>query len=233
VFKKPENTKHDLIKLLKVPPSKIKVIYEAVGQEFSKNPSSKDLKSITLKYHLTSDFILYTGVWRNHKNIINLLRAFSLLTKNPAFQGQLVLTGKEDPFYPEVKTTIKDLKLNSRIVLTGLIPEQDLITLYYKAKIFCLPSLYEGFGLSPLEAMACGTPVAVSNTSCLPEICGHPNALFFDPLNPTSIAENLLKLWTSEALQKRLRKNGLAHVKKFSWDKMVKETWQLYLSNCP
>lgn len=210
------NTKKDLFKLLKISPKKIRVIYEGVAKEFAPNESPKE------------DFLLYTGVWRDHKNLVNLLKAFAILCENPKFTGNLVITGREDPCYPEVKQTINELGLKKRVILSGLVPEKELIKLYQKARIYVLPSFYEGFGLTPLEAMASGTPVVASNTSCIPEICGEKNALFFDPYNIDDMAKTMQKIWFNAGLQQDLRRRGLRRVKDFSWKHMAEETLRLY-----
>lgn len=224
-----ENTKKDLVHLLGVNSKKISVIYEGVAEEFKRlKPSDPSLKQLHEDYSLKHGFILYTGVWRNHKNLVNLIRAFGLLCKNPSFKGKLVITGKEDPFYPEVKFTLAALGLQKRVLLTGLVSEKMLIALYNAATVYCLPSLYEGFGLSPLEAMACGTPVVASQTSCIPEVCGQDNAIFFDPKSPQAIANALQNIWDDPEIQKRLIENGLRHVKRFSWRAMAETTKKVY-----
>ena len=111
-----------------------------------------------------------------------------------------------------------------------MVEEKDLINLYSAAHVYTLPSLYEGFGLSPLEAMKCGVPVVVAKTSCLPEICGEENALFFDPYDPSDIAEKLHTACVNNDVRKKLIANGTEHVKKFSWETMAKETLEVYLA---
>lgn len=212
------NTKKDLMHLLSTPTEKIEVIYEGVAHEFRVLDAVPDLGA----------FFLYTGVWRSHKNVVNLLKAFAVLCKDPLFKGRLMITGKEDPFYPEVKDTIQSLGLGERVVLTGLVSEEKLIELYNAARVYVMPSFYEGFGLPPLEAMACGTPVACSNTSSLPEICGEGNALFFDPTDVEAMAQAMHRLWTDSTLREILIQRGLEHVKTFSWEDMAKSTLALY-----
>jgi glycosyltransferase involved in cell wall biosynthesis len=222
------NTKQDLIKLLKTKSDKIDVIYEGVAEEFHEINDTEVLEAVKKKYEIHNKFLLYTGVWRSHKNVVNLLKAFDQLRKTENFKGQLVITGKEDPFYPEVKDTIKALKLEDGVVLTGLVPEDDLIALYNAATVYVMPSFYEGFGLPPLEAMACGTPVASSNTSSLPEICGDGNAEFFDPKDVDDMAKTINKIWNDEDLQASLIEKGKEHVAFFSWKTMAEHTFELY-----
>ena len=208
------NTKKDLIKLLKTPSQKVEVIYEGVAKEF------RVLDHVTKP---ADNFFLYTGVWRSHKNVVNLLKAFARLP-----EGKLVITGREDPFYPEVKETIRELGLENRVVLTGLVSEKKLVELYNRARVYVMPSLYEGFGLPPLEAMACGTPVACSNTSSLPEICGQGNVAFFDPNDVEDMARVMRHVWEDESLRATLVARGLKRVRDFSWEEMAKSTLSLY-----
>jgi glycosyltransferase involved in cell wall biosynthesis len=223
-----KNTKADLTRLLHVNPEKIVVIYEGVNPQFKPTQDNVLVERVLKKYRIRRPFLLYTGVWRNHKNLVRLLKAIERLKKEKCFTGQLVMTGKEDPFYPEVSSTIKKLGLEKNVIKTGLVSEDALVILYGAARLYVLPSLYEGFGLPPLEAMACGTPVAVSRASCLPEICGEDNAVFFDPYEVESIAEGLYKLWSNDELHHTLSTRGLKWVKQFSWEQMAQETKTVY-----
>ena len=221
-----ENTKKDLIKLLNVPASKIKVIYNGISENFyQKRPQ----KTALLRRVWVSPFLLYTGVWRSHKNLPRLIEAFKILkTKHSDLKNlKLIITGKPDPHYPEVKNTVVKLHLQKDVIFPGLVPEKELLKLYNNASIFVFPSLYEGFGLPPLEAMACGTPVAASNSSSIPEICGTKNAIFFDPHDVNDIAKKLYLLYKNKDLQEKLIKNGLAHAAKFSWQTTAQKTFEI------
>ncbi len=224
-----ENTKADLVNITHVSPSKVEVIYEGVGEEFGPRGDTELQEEVAKKYSITKEFLLYTGVWRGHKNLVNLIRAFALIREGTeGFDLQLVITGEEDPYYPEVKRTVKELGLEHYVVYTGMVPEKELIALYQTAKAYVFPSLYEGFGLPPLEAMRCGTPVVASKSSCIPEICGEPNALFFDPYDPEDIANVVRRVLLDEGLQKELRECGLRHSLKFSWQDMAEKTLKVY-----
>jgi glycosyltransferase involved in cell wall biosynthesis len=223
-----ENTKLDLIKVLGTPDEKITVIYEGVGENFTPREDKEGLAELIKKYGITKDYLLYTGVWRSHKNLINLIRAFAILKQDESFDLQLVITGKEDPYYPEVRRTVKELGLEYSVIFPGMVPEDELTALYQGAFTYVFPSLYEGFGLPPLEAMRCGTPVVASKASCLPEICGENNALFFDPYDPEDMANSIRRVWLDGDLRKDLRDRGLRHSRKFSWKSMAEETLALY-----
>lgn len=224
-----EHSKKDLESLLKTPSQKISVVYQGIGNEFHKIDDKDRINKSLKVYGIKNPFLLYTGVWRSHKNITNLIRAFNeLRNKYKCDDLSLVITGKEDPFYPEIKESVKKMLLEKNVIFTGLVPEYDLISLYNAANIYVFPSLYEGFGLPPLEAMACGTPVAASFASSIPEVCGKGNAVFFDPENYMDIAQKVYALYTNEDMRTKLIKNGLNRVKEFTWDSMARQTLTLY-----
>ncbi|PIS32359.1 hypothetical protein COT40_00450 [Candidatus Peregrinibacteria bacterium CG08_land_8_20_14_0_20_41_10] len=221
-------TKNDLIRHFQVPSLKIRVIYEGVADEF-KPIRQKTLLAKTLKtFKLKPGFLLYTGAHRYHKNLTNLILAFEKLTKTKDFSADLVITGKPDPLYPEPEQLAKTLRLQKRVRFLGAVSEKDLINLYNLASLYVFPSLYEGFGLPLLEAMACGTPVVCSNASSLPEVAGRDAALLFDPTNPQEIAQKILVLYQDPALQKKLIRSGFKRLKQFSWEKMARETLGIY-----
>jgi len=270
-----QNTKNDLIKMLNADPAKIDVVYEGVNSEFHQfTPDEKSIaaKALADKYGISEPFLLYTGVHRYHKNLPRLVEAFAKIAANanaaqshtqPTQQAtrqvepphanaqaqpplSLVITGKSDPLYQEAENLTKSLNLEDRIFFTGLIPEQDIVALYNLAKIYVFPSLYEGFGLPVLEAMACGTPVCASNVSSIPEIAGKSqatnatttaaetqtsaNALLFDPYDVDDIALKITTLLEDADLRKTLIQRGLSRIRDFSWEKMSKEILAVYTS---
>ncbi len=223
-----QNTKQDLLDITGVASSKVEVVYNGVGEEFGPKKDADAIAELVKKYNITKPYLLYTGVWRSHKNLVNLIRAFKILREDSSLEAQLVLTGNEDPFYPEVKRTVQELGLEHDVVFTGLVPEEELPALYQGAKVYTFPSLYEGFGLTPLEAMRSGTPVVASKTACIPEICGEENVVFFDPYDPSDIANAIQKTWIDEELYRELRERGLKHSRQFSWEDAVEQTYQVY-----
>lgn len=226
-----ENTKVDLIELLHVSPNKIDVVYEGVSEKFTPKIDKEKNDDVLKKYGIGKEFLLYTGVWRGHKNLVNLIKSFAILTGgDSAVDAQLVITGNEDPYYPEVKRTVKELNVEHAVIFPGMVSEDELISLYQSAKLYVFPSLYEGFGLPPLEAMRCGTPVVASKTACIPEVCGEDNALYFDPYDPTEMADMIQRVWVDETLQKQLHDHGLKHSLKFSWEKMAESILKIYES---
>ncbi|MDD3066270.1 MAG: glycosyltransferase family 1 protein [Candidatus Gracilibacteria bacterium] len=224
------HTKHDLMKLLGVKNEKIEVIYNGVGKEFlPATPNDITKRQIAIRYGVEGGYLLYTGVWRNHKNLLGLLAALHEMRVKKNFTGQLVITGKEDSIYaPEIFATVKDLGLEKSVVFTGLVSDKDLLFLYQNARVFVFPSFYEGFGLPPLEAMSCGIPVAASDSSSIPEILGSENANFFNPDDVIEMAEKIWEVWDDEALRAKLKEKGLQRVAEFSWKKMSEETLTVY-----
>lgn len=222
-------TARDLQQVLRTPLKKIHVIYEGVNPEFKPLDNPSRINHTLDKYNINKKFLLYTGVWRDHKNLQGLIRAFKILIAKHDLQ--LVITGKKDNIYAEdIFNLVRELELEKNIVFPGLVSEDELVDLLNAAHIYTFPSFYEGFGLPPLEAMQCGTPVAASDTSCIPEICGK-NAVYFDPKSPDDMAAKIETLLTDKDLYHHLEKAGQEHVQKFSWTKMSKETHQLYLES--
>jgi len=222
------STAKDLQEVLHTPSSKIEVIYEGVNAEFSPVKDIHCLLDTLFKYHIDRSFLLYTGVWRDHKNLKGLIESFRELLKKK-HHIQLVITGKKDNIYAEeIFALTEDLVKQNLVVFTDLVSDHELVDLINAAQIYVFPSFYEGFGLPPLEAMQCHTPVAASNTSSIPEICGN-NAVYFDPHSIPEMTEAIEKLLTDKHLYHQLQLSGEKHVKKYSWSKMAKHTHQLYL----
>ncbi len=230
------STARDVEEILHVPLSKIQVIYEGVNPDFKPVTNQSQIAHTLTKYNIHKPFLIYTGVWRDHKNLKGLLEAFQLIYKKHDLQ--LVITGRKENIYAdEIFTLAKEMGLMNdnqsaretpRVIFPGLVNEDELIMLLNAAHLYVFPSFYEGFGLPPLEAMQCGTPVVASNASCIPEICGD-SAVFFDPNSPEDMAAAIEKLLTDQKLYQHLVTSGLEHVKKFSWAKMAREIHDLYL----
>lgn len=222
------STKSDIIRHFGAKENKITVTYEGVSDDFKILPNRDKIREkITAKYAIGKPFIFYTGVWRNHKNITGLIRAFAILKKELGGAYQLVLGGKEDPFYPEVKKTIRDLRLEEDIICPGFIPAGELCQFYNICSLFVIPSFYEGFGLVGLEAFACGAPVISSRITSLPEVLGE-SALYFDPKNHQEMAGVMKKVLTDDNLREKMIKSGQARAEKFSWRRMAEETYKIY-----
>lgn len=220
-----ENTKKDLINYLKISEEKIKVIHEAAHTRY-KPLNKNDVDDFREKYGLKEPFILYVGSFLPHKNIPTLIKAFYKLKKQNQIKHKLLLCGKKYKI-DEVLRIIKELNLENEVIFTGYIPTEHLPYLYNIADLFVYPSLYEGFGLPPLEAMACGTPVITSNTSSLPEVVGE-GGIMINPRDIDALTEAIHKVLNDEELRKELSKKGLQRAKKFNWKKTAKETLKVY-----
>ena len=195
-----EHTRQDIVKHFNIEPDKIAVIHEGVNPMFHKISDENIVNDFLKKSGLVKPYILYTGVWRSHKNLVNLIKAFAILKHTHHFPGRLVITGKEDPWYPEVKKTVNDENLEGEVRFTGLVPDEDLVLLYNGASIFTLPSFYEGFGLPALEAFACGVPACVSKHP----VCRKSEEMRRNILTPTILTISLLKLrWFIMTLPKK------------------------------
>jgi glycosyltransferase involved in cell wall biosynthesis len=171
-------------------------------------------------------FLLYAGNYYPSKNIGRLLEALVEVRKNKP-DLELVLIGKEDHFQKQLQQQAEQLGLGGAVVFTGFVPDSQLVWYYQHTALFVFPSLSEGFGLTPLEAMAAGTPVISSDASCMPEVLGRA-AAYFDPKDPGDMATKIESLLDSSAELGRLRKAGLEQVKKYSWHKMAEETLSIY-----
>lgn len=206
-----ETTKKDLIKFYKIPESKIKVIYHGVSIKHTSKPIPK-------KYKIDSEYILYVGTVEPRKNLIRLIEAYNKIKP----KEKLVIVGASGWKNKDIYK-----KQNKNIIFTGYIPDEDLNKFYSNAKIFIYPSLYEGFGLPILEAMACKTPVITSNTSSMPEVGGDA-VIYVNPTNTNDIANKLKELLNNKPLQKQLSEKGYKRSKQFTWDKTAKETIEIY-----
>ncbi len=198
-----QSTKNDLIEHLNIPKEKIRVIYLAANENYKQLPK-EDVFRIKAKYNLDFQFILHVGDLDSRKNVLGLINAFRSV-KRKMISHKLVLTGRKVP--KNVIKEIEKLNLNKDVIFTGYVPDEDLPALYNAADLFVYPSIYEGFGLPPLEAMACGTPVITSNVSSLPEVVGDAG-IMVDPYNITNITAAMEQILTDDELKNSLIKNN-------------------------
>lgn len=203
-----EHTKECLMLIYGLPQDKFRVIHNGVHDAYRKETEEKaDVKK--------GKFVLYVGRSAPSKNIDGLLKAFELI-KNK-MDCRLVIAGGGESIHAD----------NDRVMFKGYVSDVELRHLYKRASLFVLPSFYEGFGLPPLEAMACGCPVVVSNVASLPEVCGDA-ACYVDPYSVESIAEGMYKVLTDETLRQNLIIKGLERAKLFSWEKSAKEHLKVF-----
>ncbi len=223
-----QNTKSDCMRLLKVHEEKIKVIYLAADKIYKPldDKRGKIMEELRRTYNINSNFILYVGTLEKRKNIPNLIKAFYKLKKR-GINPKLVVVGKKGWKYNEIFETMENLNLQKDIIFTGYVPKEDLVKFYNLADVFIYPSLYEGFGLPPLESVACGTPVIASNTSSLPEVVGDAG-IMVNPYDVDELVDKMYEVLTNDGLRDELSKKGLERAKLFSWEKTAKETWNVY-----
>lgn len=220
-----QKTKEDCIEYLNIPPENITVIPNGYSDAFHPINGEKVKKHIESTYNLDK-YILFIGRVEARKNLTTLIKAFHKLKKS-GLSHKLAIIGGMGWQHQEVLREIKRLDLQSEVVFPGYVPEEDLVKFYNAADLFVYPSLYEGFGLPPLEAMACGTPVVTSNTSSLPEVVGDAG-IMVDPLDVDALADSMHRVLTEDALHENLRNMGIARAQEFSWEKTARKTWQIY-----
>jgi len=220
------STKQDIIRILGVADKKIDIIPLAASRNFKVLTNKDSLKDVKSKFKIENRFILTLGNSKPHKNWTALISAFHQLRQETDGEHQLVLAGKQDPRFPQSKDLVRELHLEKYVRFIDFIIDEDLLILYNAAAVFVLPSLYEGYGIPVLEAMACGTPVICSNTSSLPEVAGEA-ALQVKP-NSKDIAKAMYKVLSDETTQKRLTREGQARARAFSWQKTAEETLKVY-----
>ncbi len=222
-----ESSKRDILRFVDVPAEKIDVIYNAYDERFGLEPLEQDVIRVRERYQLHDEFVLYAGNVKPHKNLERLIEAFDLVRQRGFDHLKLVLIGDEISKYAALRRAVHSHQLHQYVRFLGYLPEETLAIMYRLAGVFVFPSLYEGFGLPPLEAMASGTPVVTSNVSSLPEVAGDA-AVLVDPYRPEAIADGIARVLGDEALRRDLRAKGLARARQFSWEASVRRVREIY-----
>ena len=222
-------SQRDIARYLRIPPERVHVTYEAAGETLKPVKDESQLTAIRQKYALPERYLLYLGGFDQRKNLSALLRAFALLVnKQPVW---LVVAGRlldrDSPLFPDPRRLVRELGVGEGVIFTGWVPEEDKPALYSGAMAFVFPSLYEGFGLPVVEAMACGAPVVTSNRSSLPEVVGE-GGILVEPTDAESLAEAMELLLVDDALRVELRQRALAQAARFSWRQTALETLAVY-----
>jgi len=226
-------TKTELEKLFGIPGERIEVIYNAIDERFLHgHASAADRELIAKRYQVTYPFLLYAGRVSAHKNVVRMIEAFSALKGELEKEGaypelKLIIIGDDLSGNPDLRRTVVRSGVQNDVRFLGFVPIEVLRIFYDTAKIFVFPSLYEGFGLPPLEAMAHGTPVVTSNVSSLPEVVGNA-AVLVNPENVFEIMRALRRVLLDPGLRERMKERSYAQAAKFSWEASVRQILKVY-----
>lgn len=217
------STKTDIVRHYPFASGKITVTHLAYeADRFNTKVSPEDVRRIKNKYAIVDDYILYLGTLKPSKNIEGLIEAYASISG-----AKLVIAGKKGWLFEPIFEKVKKLGLEDRIIFTDFVAEEDKPALIAGAKVFCLPSFWEGFGLDVLNAMACGVPVVVSKVGSLPEVAGEAG-IYINPGSTESISRGLKRVLSMDDLEyNKLREKGLAQARKFSWEKTARETLKI------
>ena len=229
-----ESSKKDIMRFFGTDPSKIDVIYNAYDERFGIEPNADAVERVRERYQLHDQFVLYAGNVKPHKNLERLIEAFHIVRDRGLDHLKLVLIGDDISKYASLRRAVHRHQLHKYVRFLGYLHEDTLAVMYRLASVFVFPSLYEGFGLPPLEAMVSGTPVVTSNVSSLPEVAGDA-AVLVDPYDPEAIADGIHRVLTNDQLRQELRQKGLARARQFSWEASVRRVREIYgeVANAP
>jgi glycosyltransferase involved in cell wall biosynthesis len=222
-----EYTKRDLVRMYNLSPEDIEVIPLAADPRYHPMDRVRCRQIVAERHGISGPFVLYVGTLQPRKNVATLIRAYGMFRERTGLPHKLVLTGKPKYMYQSVLDALNESRFPDDIVLTGFVTDADLPIYYNAAAVFAFPSLYEGFGLPVLEAMACGTPVISSNVTSLPEVAGDA-ALLVDPREPEAFCDALVQVLGDEEVANRLSQRGLEQAARFTWERTARETLAVY-----
>ena len=226
-------TKNEIVRYFKIPEEKIEVIPNAIDERFRLgHATAADRTLIAERYQVNYPFLLYAGNIKPHKNLVRIIEAFSVLKAELKKEGKfadlrLVIIGDEVSKHPDLRRTVVKSGVERDVRFLGFVSIDTLRIFYDLAKVFVFPSLYEGFGLPPLEAMALGTPVVTSNTSSLPEVVGQA-AVLVNPENVFDITRALQRVLLDQALRDKLKAASVEQAQRFSWEVSVRRLLEVY-----
>src|SRR5215831_5257312 len=222
-----EASKRDILRFFNVPAEKVVVVHNAIDERFSRTPRPEDVERVRERFQLQQRFVLYVGNIKPHKNLERLIEAFHALRRGELDDLKLLIIGDQISRYPALRRAVHRLKLHKHVRFLGYLPDETLAILYRLASVFVFPSLYEGFGLPPLEAMASGAPVVTSNVSSLPEVTGDA-AVLVDPYDVGAIEAGMRRVLTDPALAAEMSRLGLLRAREFSWESSVARILGVY-----
>lgn len=227
-----EFTKQEILKYYDIPEETVYVVPNGINSsQYHTGYEEEQICRVKKKYGIEDEYFLYLGTIEPRKNLSGLIQAYRIFCDRMKERGekapQMVLSGGKGWMYDDIFRTAEKNFSGDEVLFTGYVDEEDKAPLMCGASVFCFPSFYEGFGMPPLEAMACGTPVLTSNSSSLAEVT-RDAALHIDPYDPDAIAEAMNRLYQEEELRQQLRSRGLEQAKKYSWESAVEKLWKVY-----
>ena len=227
-----QQTKTDLMDYFSIPEERIRVIHPAHRRIYYPERDVEVIRGVLERLGVFHNFILFVGSLEPRKNLKTLLQAYATYVTRHAGEELLVIAGGKGWLNDDLSQVAAELGIAQRVKFLGYVQEADLRVLYSAAKLFVYPSIYEGFGLPPLEAMACGAPVITSNTSALPEVVGDA-ALLIDPHNSEVLCQAMQTVLCDDELRMKMRQQSLARAKLFSWEQTAGATLAVYEEVCP
>ena len=225
-----QSSKDDVVAYCGVPGDKVHVVYCGADEQFSPR-SREQVEQFRAARGLPEHFILYLGTLEPRKNVSQLLRAYATLHRNGSDKPKLVIAGAKGWGYADVFAAVEQSGATGDVIFAGYVPQAELPLWYNAADLFVFPSLYEGFGLPVLEAMACGTPSITSNVSSLPEVAGDAG-LLVDPHSTAEIRDALDRLLLSPSLRAQLAAKSPTQARRFTWDICAKKSWAFFERLC-
>lgn len=217
----------DITQMYSVPEDRIRVVMNGFNPRMAQHCHTDHASAVKAKYGLPDDYILYVGTIQPRKNIDTLIEAFAALKCKHEINQKLVIAGRKGWLYDELFARIAELGLENDIIFTGFVPDEDLPCIYQQARLFVYLSLCEGFGIPPLEAMACGVPVIASNTSAIPEVIGDAG-ITVPPENAEQVADAILRVLRDNDLAANMSNLGKVRAAQFSWDQAARQTLAIY-----
>jgi glycosyltransferase involved in cell wall biosynthesis len=219
-------SRDDIVRLLGADPEKIEVVYPGISPDFRKVNDQVELDNVRRKYRIENVYVIYAGIYKPRKNHAALLRAFrAFLSTEP--QANLVLVGPLDEGKQPLQALADELGIRDKVIFTGVVNDSELRALYSGARVYACPSLYEGFGFTVLEAMACETPVVCSHETSLPEVA-RDAAIYADPRNPEEFGEAIHEAFTNDCLRDTLIEKGKKNLQRFVWANAASQTLGVY-----
>jgi glycosyltransferase involved in cell wall biosynthesis len=222
-----EASKRDILRYFDIPEEKVTVIHNGLDERFRVPPPDAEIHRVRERFQLDERFILYAGNVKPHKNVERLIDAFHVLHTNGFEHLKLLIIGSDISKYATLRRAIHTHDLHKYVRFLGFVSDETLAALYRLAAVFVFPSLYEGFGFPPLEAMASGTPVVASNLSSLPEVLGDA-ALLVDPYDANALAGAIRRVLVDDVLRRELSARGQAKVQEYSWEEAARRVRQIY-----